>query len=448
MSFPSQSTWIGLDLGTSAIKGVLLQGDGQILAVAERQVDYHYPHPGWVEADPEQHWADFHAVVAELASQSPQPVAAIAASGASGNTLLVDEQGEPLTPILNWMDQRCVGQRPPALEGLEVEEVREVVGWPIVESFPLAHLAWLKEHQADVYARASRVCMNTDWLLHRCTGEWVMDRSTATTFHLCDQKIGKWHAPYVERLGLRESQLSSLTGSGVAVAPLAAKWHAPGLDANTLLVTGSFDHPSAARATGVLEPGSLMLSCGSSWVGFLPLSERSQVLEAHLLCDPFLSGSGGPWGGMFAVPRIGPVIADYVTRIIAPGEADPYAVFNAAAAEAPAGAGGLSIDLREPARAHPASRADISRAVMEGAVRLLAEKLEDLKAYGITFEEAVLVGGPSRSPIWPDLIVSGMGLRLRVGNPHAGALGAAFLAAIGSGAFANEAEIPTSWFRQ
>lgn len=448
MTTASIRTWIGLDLGTSAVKGVLLDSRGSVLATAGREVPYQYPGEGWVEGDPEAHWTVVWEVIRSLAAQSPVTVAAIAASGASGNTLLCDRDGHPLTPILNWMDQRCVGSRPPSIGDLSPEEVREVVGWPIVESFPLAHLAWFREHRSGDYARAERVCMNTDWFLHRLSGEWVMDRSTATTFHLCHQEQAQWYPPFLERLGLRSSQLSRLTESGRAVGPLQKQWTVPGLTTETLMVTGSFDHPSAARATGILDPGSLMLSCGSSWVGFVPLAERRKVLEAHLLCDPFLSGDGGPWAGMFAVPRIGPVIDDYVTRVIAPGEADPYAVFNAAAAAAPPGADGLTIDLREPAREHQASPAAISRAVMEGAVRLLAEKLDELKGHGITFEEAVLVGGPSKSRIWPDLIASGMGLRLRVGNPHAGALGAAFLAAIGSGAFASEREIPSSWMNQ
>ncbi len=429
------SCLIGLDLGTSAIKGVLVRADnGQMLKTAEQPTRYRHPHPEWVEADAEQLYSDMAGVIRELAAAAPAPVRALAAAAASGNTLLADAQGRPLTPVINWMDKRCAGKPPPALDGLTPAAVRRVTGWPCVEIFPLAHLAWMREQAPEQLRQAAHVCMNTDWLLFRLTGRWLMDHSTATTFHLQDQARRCWHLPYLGRLGISEAQLSRLTASGVAAGPLTAAAAAEtGLTTETVAVTGCFDHPAAARAVGALRPGQLMLSCGTSWVGFTPFADREAILAADLLCDPFLSDQGGPWGGIFSVPAIGPVIDWYVDNVIAPGEKDRLRIFDEAAAQARPGAGGLVIDLLAPPRHVAGDRASVSRAVMEGAARALGNRLRALEPHGFRFTRAVLVGGPSKSPVWPGIIAEITGLDLSLGSAHAGAAGAALLAGAGAG---------------
>ncbi|MCF7838230.1 MAG: hypothetical protein K9N49_06335 [Candidatus Marinimicrobia bacterium] len=420
---------IGLDLGTSAIKGVLVRADGLLLKTAERPIRYDRPRPGWVEADAEQELRDVTAVIRELATAAPGPVDALAAAGAAGSTLLSDAQGRPLTPAINWMDRRCADQPPPALAGLTAKAVRQVTGWPCLDAFPLAQLAWLLEHEPERYHAAAHVGMNTDWLLFRLTGNWLMDHSTATTMHLQDQTRRCWHKPYLERLGLVETQLPPLTHSGAPTGRLTPEAAAAtGLTTDTVAFTGCFDHPAAARAVGVCAPGQLLLSCGTSWVGFLPADERDSLLAAELLCDPFLSKQGGPWGGMFSVPAIGPVIHWYVDHIIAPGEMEPWRIFDELAARGTPGAGGLTLDLSSPPRQIAAEPAQVARAVMEGAARALDAQLRRLREQGFRFTRAVLVGGPSRSPIWPGLIAETTGLELAVGSSYAGAEGAALLA--------------------
>jgi sugar (pentulose or hexulose) kinase len=424
---------IGLDLGTTVLKGVRLRADGTQVAAAECPAAYNRPHDGWVETDPEAHWHAVADLIRQLVGAAPGDVAAVAACGASGNTLLTDADGRPLRPIINWMDQRCAGRPPPALAGLTAEAVRTVAGWACLDIFPLAHLGWLLEHEPETYRRAEHVGMNTDWLLFRLSGQWVMDASTATTFHLQDQTARRWHAPFLQRLHLRASQLSRLSGPGVPVGGMTdAAAAATGLPRRARMVTGCFDHPAAARAAGVREPGLLMLSCGTSWVAFLPWSDRQAIVDAGLLCDPFLSGTGGPWAGMLSVPAIGPVIDDYVRHVIAPGAETPLRVFDELAAQAQPGANNLRIDLRRPWQPQPGARpADVARAVMEGAARLLAERLRALESRGFIFRRAVVVGGPGRSPVWPSIIAAETGLELTVGPMHAGARGAALLAGEG-----------------
>lgn len=436
---------IGLDLGTSAIKGVLTDARGTVLAEAGADTRFVHPSDGWVEVEPDQHYRNVCGVIRELAAAAPGDIAGVAMAAASGNTLLAGADGAPLMNIINWMDHRAEQKPPAALAGLTSADVTQVSGWPCVSSFPLAHLAWLRVNRPDLYRNAGHYGMDTDWLLYRLTGKWMMDHSTATTFHLQEQTSGGWHEPFLERLDIPRSKVSNLVDAGTAIGRVTASAaRDTGLSERTLVVAGSFDHPAAARAVGVLAPGQLMLSCGTSWVGFTPHPDRQSILDAHLLCDPFLSARRGPWGGMFSVPYIGRTIEWYVDHVIAPGAGDHrMRVFNAAAAEARPGAGGLEIDLRLPPQPIDADRRNVSRAVMEGAARLLNEKIAELKTHGFRYDRAVMVGGPAGSPVWPAIVAATTGIDVTVGGRSAGAQGAAILAGIGTGFYRDEQDALT-----
>ena len=424
---------LGLDLGTTAIKGVVMEPDGRIIAEAARNTGFLEPEPGWFEINPEDHYREVCEVIRELAAKTPGKIAALAMAAASGNTLLTDNNGKPLTNIISWLDQRSAGKMPASLASLSVAGVRQITGWPCIDSFPLAHLAWLWEKRPEIYKNAGMYCMNTDWLAFRFTGKWRMDHSTATTFHLQDQINRRYYEPYLKKLGIPEEKLSELMPSGKIIGNLTSQAaDDTGLTPDTVLVSGSFDHPAAARAAGILEPGQLLLSCGTSLVGFFPERERRKIIDLKLLCDPFLTPDGGPWGAIFSVPYIGRNIDWYIENLIAPGETDCYKVFNEFAAKAKPGAGGLKIDLRQSPAPISASRENLSRAVMEGAAELLNEKIKFLASSGIRFNNAVMVGGPSKSPIWTQIVEEITGINLTVGSQHAGAKGAAFLARTGA----------------
>lgn len=430
---------IGLDLGTSAIKGVLTDERGAVLAEAGADNCLLHPQDGWVEVEPQPHYQNLCRVIRELVAAAPGEVIAMAMAAASGNTILTDAAGSPRTNIINWMDCRAEQNPPAALAGLTTAEVTQITGWPCVSSFPLAHLAWLRERRPELYRSADHYGMDTDWLLYRLTGRWVMDHSTATTFHLQAQASGTYYEPFLKMLDIPRAKLSALAHSGVAVGPLTGTaLRDTGLSPRTTVVTGCFDHPAAARAVGVLTPGQLLLSCGTSWVGFTPFLDRQSILDAQMLCDPFLSASGGPWGGMFSVPYIGRTIEWYVDNVIAPGESDRMRIFDQAAAEAEPGAGGLEIDLRLPPRTVKADRRNASRAVMEGAARMLNEKIVALRTHGLRYDRAVMVGGPAKSPVWPGIVADITGLKVAVGGRSAGAQGAAILAGLGAGIYCNE----------
>lgn len=445
--------FIGLDVGTSAVKGVLMSEEGDILAQGKRLTQFLHPQADFIELSPEDHYQSVCDLIRELASSVPagSSVAALSMAAASGNTLLTGGAGQPLTNIISWLDTRAVKEASELLPDFDSEQIHQIVGWPWVGSFPLGHLAWLKSHASETYHNASHYGMNSDYLLFRLTEKWGMDPSTATTFYLQDQRKRRWHLPYLERLEISEENLSTLLPSGSvlgALTPRAVK--DTNLSEQTLIVLGAFDHPCAARGTGMFQPGDLLLSCGTSWVGFYPLENRELALSQTLLIDPFLTPDG-PWGAMFSLARIGTKIDWYINHLILqPGDksSDRYNIFNTFAQQAPPGANGLYInpcrdisDLPEEVAALNAryTREEIARAVMEGAAFEMRRKIQELTEAGIPARRIAMVGGPAESPIWPRIVAEITGLELRLINgQNAGAVGAAILAGVGAGAFRNE----------
>jgi len=447
---------IGLDLGTSAIKGVLVSSAGELLARERCATCLERPAEGRVEFSAAGYLEGVCEVLRALAGAAPAGanVRALSMAAASGNTVLLDEDGEPLGQALSWMDQRARGDST-LLPELDGASVHEVVGWPWGGGFPLAHLAWLRKHEPDSWGRAATFAMNVTYVLRSLSGRTAIDPSTGTTFYLQDQVGDCWHRPFLAALGIEECALPERGRSGEVLGPLTAEAAArTGLTEETLVVLGAFDHPCAARGTGVLTPGDMLLSCGTSWVAFYPISERGAGLANKMLVDPFLSPAG-PWGAMFSLPRIGAAVDAYIDGLLLDSTEDRasaarYETFNREARGAPAGANGLTLDLSarpvpEPAyiervrREHAPS--DIGRAIMESVAFALWQRLLQLAAAGVDARGITMVGGPTESSVWPQIVADVTGLTLRLtGGQHAGALGAAVLAGMGAGIFADEHE--------
>jgi sugar (pentulose or hexulose) kinase len=436
---------IGLDIGTSAIKGVLMSSDGEIVSSARKPTEYLFSEEGHVQFDVDRLYALTVGVIRELAHALPEghTVAGLSMASASGNTVLLDDRGVP-GPAISWMDQRVTHEIETVFGSLQAEEIHDRMGWPLLNQFPLAHLSWLKCHRPGMLESATRVCMSTDYLNFRLTGNWGIDYSTATTFYLLDQKAGQWHLPYLQQLGIARGKLPQLQPSGTILGKLTtAAASATGLPPGTPVVLGAFDHACAARGSGVLDEGQFLLSTGTSWVGFFPVKDRQKAVRQQMLVDPFLSPDGA-WGAMFSLPAIANHVEKYIYQFVSTAP-DPYHAFDRLAGLAPPGANGLLIHpMREPdaALADHDSRADISRAIMEGTAYLLKAQIDKFDRAGLKITSVTMAGGPSESLTWPQVIADMLNLEVStMSGAHAGARGAAILAGIGVGLYRDEREV-------
>jgi xylulokinase len=289
--------------------------------------------------------------------------------------------------------------------------------------------------------------------MYRLSGRWGMDYSTATTFYLIDQVNRRWHRPYLDMLEIPEEAISKLGPSGSVLGPLTREGaEDTGLSEDTLVALGAFDHPSAARGTGFTRVGDLLLSCGTSWVGFYPIEHRDPAIAQRLLVDPFLSPDG-PWATMISIPEIGRRIDWYIENLVLLEEENPeekYTIFSESSEKVPPGAKGVYINPFLDSKHIPQSEIDlhanrsrdeIARAVMEGPALRMRYNIERLAEAGIKADRIAMVGGPAESPNWPRVMAEITGLELKLVNGQtAGAVGAAILAAVGAGLFRDERE--------
>lgn len=389
---------IGLDLGTGAVKGALWNSDGEVEATAERTISFSRPHEKWVEIDPIEYENLVYSILQELADASSKPIAAISMAAASGNTMLCDANGNPQTAIISWLDRR-LNWCPP-----KEWNVRDVTGWPGIPSFPLMHLEYFRQNFPELLHRGV-VAMNNDWLCWRLCGVHALDFSNATPFYLCNQSERRYEEKYLKYYGITEKQLPRLVPTGTKLGTLQARWVNGNLTKDTAIVSGSFDHPSAARGANITKVGELLLSCGTSWVVFLPYPDRASV-PTTMLCDPFLSQNDASacWGGMFSLEGIGLKLEDFIVSHFG-NDASRYDRFNDEA-------------LIEGSEAN------------DFAMKLLYSFKAALDGTGTSPQQAIFCGGPSRGKAWAPLLEKVLGIPIHPSQyrTSTGAVGAAIIA--------------------
>jgi sugar (pentulose or hexulose) kinase len=438
--------FIGLDIGTSSIKGAALSADGEILAQTKVENRLLRPLPGCVEFDAEAHLAGALRAVKNLTSALPNDCApeAVAAGGAGGCSIILDKNDRPLMSAISWMDSRAAENPPKDLAVITPEESHRICGWPFRNWFPLAHLAWIKENEPEIFGRAARFCVDIDHFNHFLCGEWGLDYSQATPTFLFNQTTLDWHEPHLRAAGVARGMLSRLAPPGSFLGRVTAgAAEMTGLTAGTKVFLGAFDHPCAAIGAGVLDPGQMLISTGTSWVGFAPVKSRDSAIGQGLLVDPFMSESGGCRGAIFSVPKIGPVIDEllgvYAETHNPGGKLSKFDFASQAAESSPPGANGLFVSLSNPAAAKERVKDKFfARAVMESAAYALRRKMESYKFDGGQANSAVMSGGPSQSRVWAQITADITGVPLTVSSGQtSGAVGAALFAAAGAGAFKN-----------
>lgn len=435
---------IGLDIGTSSVKGVLVSEDGTEKTTGKAEFVYICREDGGIEIEAETYIGACFSLLRRLAAALPANgiLRGISAASASGNLLLLDEDGRPSTPIFNWQDSRVGEEARHLLGQVDIEALYDKTGWPFdYKTFPLAMLCWIKCHRPELLIHASKVCMSTEYLVYRLTGRWGLSTSAGSPFYLLDQRTGGYNRELLDIIGIGEGQLPPVGKAGEAVGAVTKEGAAEsGLPEGTPVLLGTFDHPSAARGAGVLREGQMLLSCGTSWVGFFPLKDRQKGIGNHMIVDPFLSPEGC-WAGMVSIPSVSPRIERYIRRYI-DDSGDRFRVFAAEAARSEPGAGGLRLDpMTDPddRTVRGFAKPDIARAIMEGTVGLLRDKFRELEANGISADSAVMVGGPSENPLWVQVIGEMTGLKVQVMHgSYAGAVGAAMVAGIAAGLYRDE----------
>ena len=282
---------MGVDIGTSSSKGVLVDFDGVVLATAVRQHTVPRPQPGWVEMDAEVWWTEFTAISTELLTMSDATVVAVGVSGMGPCVAVTDAVGSPLRPaILYGVDTRAISQIDRLTSQLGEKEILDRCGSTLSTQSAGPKLAWLAENEPEVFARAKRFFMPASWLVWQLTGSYVLDHESASQCTpLYDTVENKWYKPWADLIA-PELELPDLVWADDVVGPVTAEAAAvTGLPRGIPVIAGSIDAWTEAVSVGAQKPGDLMLMYGTTMFLISTLSERISV--------PGLWGTAGVFKG-------------------------------------------------------------------------------------------------------------------------------------------------------
>lgn len=431
--------FIGLDMGTSAVKGALVSESGDVVATAQGEFKYKIDGAAKLLA-PEDFISTCKRVVSTLAKAADEGgrVAAICPCCASGNLILIGNGGKPLTPIIGWQSRIPEEDSARYLSSAERDELYHKIGWRPGDGFPLPYLLWIDEHRRDLIDSCEMIAMSAEYFNFTLTGCWGIGHSMGTPSMLMDQEAGTYNSRLLSRLSISEEKLPKIFDKGTVVGRVteeAAKQFC--LPVGTPVVLGSFDHPSCATGAGVYDVGEMLLSCGTSWVEFFPMPSRAAAIATNRLVDRYML-DGSPYCVMISIESISNKISHLRKTLL--GDIS-HREFDDLSEKAPRGSGGLrfKFDDGDERLAEGHSRADIARAITESAAALLKDNLAYAEANGLRADRITMVGGMTNSATCVGIIAETLGRDIRVVNGvSAGAVGAAMLAGIGAGFFENE----------
>ncbi|MBO9536922.1 xylulokinase [Herbaspirillum sp.] len=441
--------YLGIDLGTSEVKAVVIDGDGALLALAGSALNVSRPHPRWSEQAPADWWQAACDTVAKLRAQLGDErfagVRAIGLSGQMHGAVLLDEHDNVLRPAILWSDSRSAPEcaeltrRAPRLHG--------IAGNLAMPGFTAPKLMWVARHEPDLFQRIATVLLPKDWLRQQMTGRKVSDPSDAAGTLWLDVEGRNWSDELLEASGMRRDQMPALVdGSAASGTLLPAVAQAWGLSEDVVVAGGAGDGAASAVGIGAVNPGDGFLSLGTSGVLFV-VNDRFRPNPARAI-HAFCHTLPQRWHQMSVMLSAAsclrwfcrlcsvdeksllaeiaqldaeqlanaPLFLPYLSGERTPHN-DPYAlgVFH-----------GLSPDHQ---------RAALGYAVLEGVAFGMVDGLDALRAAGTDVSQLSLVGGGARSAYWAQLIADALNVRIvtHVGSEAGGALGAARLAWLADG---------------
>lgn len=442
---------LGIDLGTGSVKALLLHPDGTVLAEASHSYPVQAPKPGWAETDPDAWWSAVGHAVRQVVTGSPHPINAIGLSGQMHGVVLADQEGQPLRPAILWADMRS-SQMLCAYRQLAAD-LQEQLANPITAGMAGPALLWLREAEPETYGAARWVFQPKDWLRLRLTGEVAAEPSDASGTLLYDVRSEQWAFAVVDALHLRPDCLPPLIPSSQIAGRLTepAAQHL-GLTAGIPVVAGAADTAAAMLGSGLLEAGSMQLTVGSGAQIITPLAQPQgdRSLRTHL----YRGALPGQWYRLAAIQNAG-LALEWVRSILGLSWAEVYAKEKAVAPGCegltflPYVTGERTPHLDPQARGAWVGlglhhgRSHLMGAALEGVAFAIKQGMEALMLPDASVPYLRLAGGGTLEPAWKQLLATVLQVPLySVTVTAASARGAAILAGLGSGVYADAQSIP------
>ncbi len=431
---------LGVDVGTSSTKGVLVDLDGTVLASTVREHDVARPRPGWVEMDAGVWWDEFASITRELVATTQEIVVAVGVSGMGPCVALADGDGVPLRPaILYGIDTRATAQVARLTRELGADEILSRGGSALSTQAAGPKIAWVAENEPSVFSRTRKMFMPASWLAYRLTGAYVLDHQSASRCSpLYDSIAQGWYNQWARPI-VGEIELPALVWADTVVGEVTSvAAEATGLLVGTPVVSGTIDAWTEAVSVGAQEPGDLMLMYGTTMFLVNTIADRITIPELWGTVGAFegtrnlaggMATSGAITGwlrGLVGSPSYPTLLEEAATSgpgahglLMLPyfaGERTPIADPDARGVIA-----GLTIEH---------TRGDLYRAALEATALGVRHNVEAIRAAGGTIDRVVAVGGGTQGDLWLQVVSDVTGLTQEVRSVTIGAsYGAAFLAA-------------------
>ena len=447
---------IGCDVGSQGTMGVLLSLEGKVVCEAYEGYPMEYPHPLWAE-QPVERWVNaLRVVVHRLVSESgisAENVRALSLATQVDGVIPIDENGQPLRPAIIWMDRRAAAQCELARQSPGSEQVFHLTGLNLDASHVAPKIRWLAEQQPDIYQRARYFLLPGSYLAYYLTGELAVDYSNASSTLLLDVRTKTWSDSMGQVFQIDLHKMAPLGAATTALEKLRPEIaEGLGLSVNTIITIGCGDEHAACLGAGITGPGLVADIVGTAEPVCAASRElifdSSHLVETHCHADPelwLLENPGFVSGGNYRWWR--DQFAEDQTYATLDEEASPIPPGAEGLTFLPSLMGALAPTWNESARgtftgftlAH--TRAHFVRAMLEGSAFAVRDITTQMQVSGLELRELRVVGGGAKSRLWNQIKADVTGLQVSVPEvTETTALGAAFLALVGVGAYASLSE--------
>ncbi len=432
--------YIGIDLGTSSLKGLLTDHEGRILKSASRDYPVEYPSDGWTQQDP-AHWERaMNEVLSSLADGIREEVRGISFGGQMHGLVVLDKDGRPIRPCILWNDGRSSSQTAYLNEVIGREELSRLTGNIAFAGFTAPKILWLRENEPENFSRIASIMLPKDYLVYLLTGKLSCDYSDASGTLLLDVENRRWSSEMCGICSVKEEWLPPLHESFEVVGKALERYGLP----NALVIAGAGDNAAAAVGTGTVENGSCNISLGTSGTVFI--SSDSFSVDANNSLHSFCHADGR-WHLMGCILSaascrrwwledilsgfdydldeeevLGCDTGDTIFLPYLTGERSPHNDVDIRGAFINLGA--------------TTTRAQMSRAVMEGVAFALRDCMEIAKLSNDRIIETTLCGGGAKSKAWRQILSDVLDTPIDIPETEQGpSYGAAILAMVGCGEY-------------
>ncbi|MBR4776466.1 MAG: xylulokinase [Lachnospiraceae bacterium] len=445
--------YIGVDLGTSAVKLLLMEGSGKICKIVSKEYPLYFPNPGWSEQKPEDWWTQVIAGIKELTSECDKSqVAGISFGGQMHGLVILDENDNVIRPAILWNDGRTQKETDYLNKEIGTDKLAKYTANIAFAGFTAPKILWVKANEPDNFAKIKKIMLPKDYIAYKLSGTFCTDVSDASGMLLLDVKNRKWSPEMLEICGITEAQLPKLFESYETVGTLKADIAAElGFSTSVKIVAGAGDNAAAAVGTGTVGDGMCNISLGTSGTVFISSKNFSENDNNAIHFFDHADGTYHLMGCMLSAASCNKWFMDEIikTKDYA-GEQKgitedmlgnnkvyflPYLMGERSPHNNPDARGtfiGMSMDT---------SREDMTLAVLEGVAFGLRDSVEVARKLGIKLERTKICGGGAKSPLWKKIIANVMNMKVDVIESEEGpALGGAMLAAVANGEYASVEE--------